>query len=236
MSTTIQIASLIAAVYFIGLSYVFLQKNEKMHRDLKPENILYFIDEDNEVNFKITDFGEAKLKVGSDLTVRGTPKYFAPEVNYCYLNGKSHQKIEEPYKIDIYSVGLIMIYVNLLELPFKEIAGKNSLKRFKERDVNPFVKEKGPFDKKIMRAIHDVLHKFRRIKRGEKSMFKKILRNCLKYNPNQRYDPETLNEKINALIVMHRKLKTADSEDNDEEEKTKERNHSDLEFSSKIRV
>ena len=57
-----------------------------VHGDLKPENILYFINQYQEISFKIGDFGESELNIREKIRVRATKRYFAPEMNYCYLN------------------------------------------------------------------------------------------------------------------------------------------------------
>ena len=79
----------------LGKGLVFMNKQKMVHGDLKPGNILYFIDEDNEINFKIGDFGEGELKAGSKITVRGSVKYFSPEMNYSYLNNIKMLKSEK---------------------------------------------------------------------------------------------------------------------------------------------
>ena len=61
---------------------VYLQNKETAHRDVKPENILLFPDDsDNNVIYKICDFGEAKekIKVNSrHKSIRATDFYMSP--------------------------------------------------------------------------------------------------------------------------------------------------------------
>jgi len=69
--------------------------------------------------FKIIDFGEAKLGVGHEGTLRGTPRNLSPEANYEYLNGGEKLFNEyNPYKSDVYSIGLTLLYANFGYLPF----------------------------------------------------------------------------------------------------------------------
>jgi NIMA (never in mitosis gene a)-related kinase len=80
-----------------------------LHRDLKSENI--FLMKDGCV--KLGDFGIAKMldTTGARaMTVIGTPSYLAPEV--CD---------SQPYgtKADIWSLGVVLYEVLMLELPFK---------------------------------------------------------------------------------------------------------------------
>lgn len=73
-----------------------------IHRDLKPSNIML----ENTGNVKILDFGIAKIKnqlyIGMTVVGFGTPPYTAPE----QLNKK-----EVDYRADIYSLGIIFLYI-----------------------------------------------------------------------------------------------------------------------------
>ena len=74
-----------------------LEKNNKCHNDLKPENILYKIndeDGDQKVSIKIGDFGTAERS-------GGTPGWTWPK----FLSKR------EPGKSDMYSTGLLLLYV-----------------------------------------------------------------------------------------------------------------------------
>jgi serine/threonine protein kinase len=84
------------------------RKYKIIHRDIKPENI--FVNDQG--NFKLGDFGIARTveKTVSNLSVKGTYLYMAPEV---YFN--------RPYgpTVDIYSLGIVLYYyLNQNHLPF----------------------------------------------------------------------------------------------------------------------
>ena len=165
-----------------GLSYLQLEKVS--HRDLKPDNIIFFENEEKTISFKIIDFGEAKINVDDGTsTLKGTPLYFAPEVNISYLNSESHinKKNYNPFKSDIYSVGLLFLYANLMALPFP-----TAKQRIVEKECNPFENKKGPFDDKIKEMIGEIEDKFSHC-RGI-GVFSAILKKCLQYNPGNRID------------------------------------------------
>lgn len=86
-----------------------LENRNLVHRDIKPDNI--FID--NEGNFKLGDFGTARVLevTGNASTKTGTPNYMAPEV-YTKL-------VKYDQTVDIYSLGIMLYrYMNDGFLPF----------------------------------------------------------------------------------------------------------------------
>ena len=87
---------------------LFLKNLNIAHRDLKPNNIL--VDSNNQ--FKIIDFGIAKkietLMSSESFTTVGTPNYMSPELKYDNQTNQETTHIE-PYKSDIYSLGLIIL-------------------------------------------------------------------------------------------------------------------------------
>ncbi|CAD8060361.1 unnamed protein product [Paramecium primaurelia] len=103
----------------------YLHSKGIMHRDIKPENII-FRQIDNIDSACLTDFGLADFyhNDGFYLFKRcGTPGYIAPEI----LRNEHYD-----YKVDVYSVGIIMYYVLTGKNPFdhpnpKQIVLNNQL-------------------------------------------------------------------------------------------------------------
>jgi len=104
------------------------------------------------------------------------------------------EKDYNPYKSDVYSVGLIFLFVNLIDLPFPK---KSNGSRFVEKNCNPYKEDKGPFDDKIKEMIERIFKKFEHCKGA--GGLKAILKKCLQYNPKNRIDFWDLK---NAVYVL----------------------------------
>lgn len=80
-----------------------------IHRDIKPNNILV----DNDGNFKLGDFGVARVMEGTKVaTIAGSKSYMAPEM---MIYGRYDRTV------DIYSLGLVMVWaLNGGALPMNE--------------------------------------------------------------------------------------------------------------------
>ncbi|CAG9327732.1 unnamed protein product [Blepharisma stoltei] len=86
----------------------YVHSKNIIHRDLKPENIL-MMDKENDVDFKIADFGLATTS-SKDLTSRcGSPGYAAPELLW---------KTPYGFKVDIFSIGVILYVLLTGRAPF----------------------------------------------------------------------------------------------------------------------
>ena len=86
-------------------TFCLLQKNNITHRDIKPQNILIV----NGV-YKVCDFGEAKV-TNSDIirqTIKGTELYMSP-ILFRALNKRQNQLIHNPYKSDVFSLGMCIL-------------------------------------------------------------------------------------------------------------------------------
>ncbi|KRW98664.1 Protein kinase-like domain [Pseudocohnilembus persalinus] len=82
--------------------YGELYKNNILHRDIKLENILK-----QDENYKLADFGLVKilnLQDQKQITIYGTPMYQPPE----FLVNEKYVDLEEPYKIDIWAIGVVL--------------------------------------------------------------------------------------------------------------------------------
>jgi len=95
-----------------------------IHRDLKPENVL--VGPEGIEKLKVCDFGLARLDIVSNLetvTCTGTAGYMAPEL----LSGRMGSQVKvgsEPFKVDIFSLG-ILAYISFVKYhPFENTNAK----------------------------------------------------------------------------------------------------------------
>ena len=158
--------------------HIHLQKINIAHRDIKPENILLF--ETDKLFFKICDVG-VSVRTGDNTsdtknrTLIGTVAFLSPELFESYKAQKS-QTIYNPYKSDVYSLGLVFLYFVTL----KTITGVERL------DKDPKY-----IQKKINFLIRDAKFRYRKIKGLEKTL-KEML------NPNWKLRPDFL--ELNEFI------------------------------------
>ena len=99
---------------------VYLQNKQTAHRDIKPENILLFYENDNNVTYKICDFGEAKekIKVNSrHKSIRGTDFYMSP-ILFKGLTSEEKFVRDNAFKSDVFSLGYCMIIACVLDFEF----------------------------------------------------------------------------------------------------------------------
>ena len=136
-------------------TFCALQEKGISHRDVKPQNIVYF--EKNKITnksiFKITDFGEAKINEGDSIilydsfdkntskqTVRGTELYMSPLLFNALRNTYVIDVKYNPYKSDVYSLGLCMLLAsNLSYIPLykiREIKNVDEIKKIIEGFLN----------------------------------------------------------------------------------------------------
>ena len=104
-------AAYVAYQLLYALNY--MHKQNIVHRDMKPENVLLESKDPGNWHVKITDFGFSKcydpMEGGLQETL-GSPLYMAPEIV---------KKLPYDYKVDIWSLG-VMIYIILSgNPPFK---------------------------------------------------------------------------------------------------------------------
>ena len=94
----------------IAYGYRILEENNITHRDVKPQNII-ISEKNHEFYYKISDFGEGEFlenngKLLSKSTISGlTKRYASPEV----LDSDNLNEFYNPYKADVYSLGIMML-------------------------------------------------------------------------------------------------------------------------------
>ena len=128
-------------------TFSYLQEKGISHRDVKPQNILFFQkkgEKDKDL-YKITDFGEAKIKNVKNLliknnfekntskqTVRGTELYMSPLLFNALRNTGEIDIQYNPYKSDVYSLGLcILLAACLSYIPLYQIREIDSMEKVK---------------------------------------------------------------------------------------------------------
>lgn len=147
-----------------GVKYINSHNTKVIHYDLKPSNIIFH----NGV-VKIADFGLCKVNETSDskmdLTSQGvgTYWYLPPE---CFVKGGAPPKIS--HKVDVWSIGVIFFEMLFGQKPF----GHN------------VPQEKVLSDNLILKATMVNFPSKPQIS----SEAKEFIRNCLKYNQDERYD------------------------------------------------
>ena len=146
-----------------GLAYCHAK--EVVHLDLKPTNILV----DKYDRLKIADFGLSQhVKFGEKITkFHGTMIYMPPEM--------IKKKPYDPYKADIWSLGVTLYQIACGKLPWHQIESQALLS---EMQLG------------IIRYSSKVPH-----------ILRPIISACLKVNPDERPNTHELESMINDLIL-----------------------------------
>ncbi|KAI9376975.1 hypothetical protein POPTR_019G007200v4 [Populus trichocarpa] len=113
----------------MGDGLKILQSHHIIHRDLKPENIL-LSGKESDVVLKIADFGLSRVLPDNYVeTVCGSPFYMAPEV-------LQFQRYD--YKVDMWSVGVILFELLNGYPPFRGRTNFQLLQNIKSSSCLPF--------------------------------------------------------------------------------------------------
>ena len=127
-------------------TFSVLQEKGISHRDVKPQNILYIEEDKNKSVYKITDFGEAKLKLvkknkyldmsfeknTNKQTLRGTELYMSPLLFNALRNTGEIDVQYNPYKSDVFSLGLCMLLASSLSyIPLYDIREIKNMDKMK---------------------------------------------------------------------------------------------------------
>ena len=128
-----------------------LQKKSIAHRDIKPENILIFKNNDNNIIYKLCDFGEAKdfayIRSKKQKTLRGTELYMSPLLYDGLLHENPYVE-HDAYKSDVFSLGCCIIVA--MNLNFDIIL---EIRKIKEQErIRDFLKNKmnGKYSDKLL--------------------------------------------------------------------------------------
>lgn len=99
----------------------FAERNGVCHRDIKPQNL--FTNEDQSV-VKVGDFGTAatvNMFGERKSTLVGSPFFLSPELKRSfsaqYTGNLGAQSSYDPYKSDVYSLGVTFLYMGTLQAP-----------------------------------------------------------------------------------------------------------------------
>ena len=122
---------LMSILFCLVKSLSFLQQQNISHRDIKPQNILIIKDSNSQKVYKLADFGEAKELLKGERptnkqTLRGTELYMSPILFYALRSRKMRYVKHNPYKSDVYSLGLCALLATTLG--FKSIYDVRELK------------------------------------------------------------------------------------------------------------
>ena len=104
----------------------FLQRRDLCHRDIKPHNI--FLDSSDVI--KLGDFGATCSTLNnSSFSIQGTPLYLSPLLRKYYSESLADPSIQflhhNPYKSDVFSLGVSIIHLARLECPKALAVTKN---------------------------------------------------------------------------------------------------------------
>jgi len=104
---------IVEALRQIVTALSFAQSQGIAHRDIKPQNI--FVSGNV---YKVGDFGSSNGRLNGDLatTIRGSPFFLSPELKTSF-NQALQAVPYDPFKSDVYSLGLSVMCMAMLDAP-----------------------------------------------------------------------------------------------------------------------
>jgi len=141
--------------YQTCLAVQYIHNKDILHRDLKPENILL----DKDQNIKLCDFGWAARNIREKRTTFcGTYEYMAPEIV---------KKRAYDYRVDIWSLGILLYELSHGEAPYKG----RSLEEITDSLTRPTIK----FAATVQNEVKDLVQKILKINPEERISLDEIM-------------------------------------------------------------
>ena len=134
----------------------FLQKKGIAHRDIKPQNILIF----PQNIYKITDLGEAKMNLNNNEKVNQAfvgSEYFMSPLLYNGLRQNKNTVSHNPFKSDVYSLGLCFLYAMTLNINVIKIIREKKYLEKKEKIINDNVKDLPDYSKRLWELVFKMI-------------------------------------------------------------------------------
>ncbi|OMJ75761.1 hypothetical protein SteCoe_25027 [Stentor coeruleus] len=162
--------------YLTQLVEVFsiLEERKVAHRDIKPENI--FVSNDLK-DLIVGDLGTAKEHFNLSETIAGTPMYLSPLLRQAYitfLSGSSINLQHDPFKSDVYSLGLTFLYMASLRECSDLLNLANLMEKTRQRidELNWYPN------------LQPILRKMLTYSESDRESFKSIYQSLKKFNVN----------------------------------------------------
>eukprot|EP00658_Telonema_sp_P-2_P034443 TRINITY_DN25152_c0_g1_i2.p1 TRINITY_DN25152_c0_g1~~TRINITY_DN25152_c0_g1_i2.p1 ORF type:complete len:571 (+),score=87.36 TRINITY_DN25152_c0_g1_i2:132-1715(+) len=160
-----------------GLHYLHSRQPPVLHLDIKPDNVLMTGGgSSGGSSCKLIDFGTSKffVEAESSTTVRGTPRYMAPEAAMGEVSPAS----------DVYSVGITILHMLLGHSPWSHILG----------DDNAFIM-------RLMRGSSEMVLQMPAVGECDPEMIS-LIEACTAKNPQHRPSAKEVRNRLAHLLVI----------------------------------